>query len=127
MPVVSVSLTDKNLEVLESIQESLGLTGRSESIRACIRVAESDMREREDLRGSLEGVLIILHDSHHSLRLDDIRHEYKEQVTTQIHSHLRNEKCMEVFIVKGEASIIKRMLETVHGEDDFEYVRFVTF
>jgi CopG family nickel-responsive transcriptional regulator len=127
MPIVSVSLTDKNLEVLEKIQESLGLTGRSESIRACIRSAESTLRERENLNGSVEGILIILHDSHHSLKLDNIRHQFKEQVATQIHSHLKNSKCLEVFIVNGQAKDIKQMLESVHGEDSFEYVNFVVF
>jgi len=127
MPVVSISLTEKNLEVLERIQESLGLTGRSESIRACIRSAESDLREMEDLKGSVEGILIILHDSHHSMRLDNIRHQYKEQVITQIHSHLSNSKCLEIFIVKGKAKDIKTMLQSVHGEDTFDYANFVVF
>ncbi len=127
MPVVSVSLTDKNLEVLERIQESLGLTGRSESIRACIRSAESDLREVEDLKGSVEGILIILHDTHHSMRLDNIRHQYKEQVITQIHSHLSNSKCLEIFIVKGKAKDIRALIESVYGVDSFEYVNFVVF
>lgn len=127
MPVVSVSLTDKNLELLGQIQESLGLTGRSEVIRACLRSAESELKEREKLSGDIEGVLVIVHDSHHSSRLDEIRHVFQDQISTQIHSHLKNHKCLEVFIVKGKAENIKRMLDSLRGFDHFEYVRFVSF
>jgi len=127
MPVVSISLTDRNLELLERIQESLGLTGRSESIRACIRSAESELVEREGFRGEVDGILAIVHDSHHSLKFDEIRHMYMEQVVTQIHSHLRNNKCLEVFIIKGDAKVIKGMLDAFYGGDNFEHVRFVTF
>ncbi len=126
MPVVSVSLTNKNIELLEDIQDSLGLTGRSECIRSCIRSAASEMMEREELRGTVEGVLVIVHDTHHSMQLDEIRHMYRDQVVTQIHSHISNNRCLEVFIVNGKAEIIKDMLDSFRGEDNFEYVRFVT-
>ena len=37
MPIISVSLTDKNVEDLESLQKDLGFGGRSEAIRAAMR------------------------------------------------------------------------------------------
>jgi CopG family nickel-responsive transcriptional regulator len=127
MPVVSVSLTEKNIELLERIQDSFGLTGRSEAIRACLRSAEIEMRKKDELRGEVEGVLVIVHDSHRSNKLDEMRHEFQEQVSTQIHSHLENSKCLEVFIVKGKADDIRKMLDTFRGEDRFEYIQFVSF
>ncbi len=54
MPIVSVSLTEKNMEALEKIQELLGLAGRSEAIRVCLRSAETEAREREGLVGNVE-------------------------------------------------------------------------
>ncbi len=125
MPIVSVSLTDRNMEMLEKIQETLGLAGRSEAIRVCLRSAETEARERESLAGDIEGVLIIVHDSHTSPGLDDARHEFQELITTQIHSHLSDHKCLEVFIIRGRAEMVKEMLSVFQRDDKLEYVKFV--
>jgi len=125
MPIVSVSLTEKNMKVLEKIQEWLGLTGRSEAIRVCLRSAEAEAREREKLIGNVEGVLVIVHDSHNSPELDGARHKHQRLITTQIHSHLRNDKCLEVFIIRGRAAEVKEMLKLFQGDDGLDYVKFV--
>lgn len=125
MPVISVSVTEKNLEVIDRMQEAFGLSGRSEAVRACLRSAEDEARDREKLTGHIEGVLIVVHESHTSPELDDIRHGYQELITTQIHSHLKNEKCLEVFIINGEAGRIKDMISRFRGKDHLDYVKFV--
>ncbi|MFW3146470.1 MAG: CopG family ribbon-helix-helix protein [Thermoplasmatota archaeon] len=125
MPVISVSVTEKNLDVIDRMQEIYGLSGRSEAVRACLRTAEDEVRDREGLSGHIEGVLIVVHESHSSPDLDDIRHVYQELITTQIHSHLKNERCLEVFIVNGEAGRIKDMISRFRGKDELDYVKFV--
>ena len=60
MTIVSVSLNNDNLEVLDSIQAAYGLNGRSEAVRASINAALKDIRELESLDGDVEGVLIIV-------------------------------------------------------------------
>jgi CopG family nickel-responsive transcriptional regulator len=99
MPIISISVTEKNLEVMDRMKDVLGLKGRSEAVRACLRASEDEIRGREGLEGEVEGVLIIVHETHSSLNLDLIRHDHQELIQTQIHSHLKNEKCLEVFIV----------------------------
>ena len=124
MPIISVSLTDKNLEVLEKIQNSLGLAGRSEAIRVCLRSAETEARERDALAGTVEGVLIIVHDHTHPM-LDEGRHTFQQMITTQIHSHLNNNKCLEIFIIRGRAGEVKKMLSYFQSSDELEYVKFL--
>lgn len=125
MPVVSISLTDRNIEDIDRIQNAFGLKGRSEVVRACLRSAEGELRERDGLSGDVEGVLIIVHESHRSPNLDLIRHDYQDIISTQIHSHLRNEKCLEVFIINGDAEEVKEMMLKFRGKDELEYVKFV--
>jgi len=125
LPVVSVSLTEKNIESLERITESLGLAGRSEAVRACLRSAEAEIRERESLYGEVEGILIIVHGNHRSPEFDRARHYFQEIITTQIHSHLRNHKCLEILIVRGQAEKVKKMLVTFRADEDLEYVKFI--
>ncbi|MBN1390495.1 MAG: CopG family ribbon-helix-helix protein [Candidatus Thermoplasmatota archaeon] len=125
MPIVSVSLTEKNLDVLDRMQRALGLSGRSEAVRACLRTAEDEIRDREVLTGNVEGVLMIVHESHRDWDLDDIRHSFQGIITTQIHSHLRNEKCLEVFIVNGDSATLKEMIFRFRGKDELDYVKFI--
>jgi CopG family nickel-responsive transcriptional regulator len=125
MTIVSVSLTDKNLEVIDRMQDAFGLKGRSEAIRACLRSTEDEIREREGLTGEVEGVLVVVHETHNSRDLDHIRHDYREIIETQIHSHLKNDKCLEVFIINGIAEEIKQLITEFRSTDDIDYVKFV--
>jgi CopG family nickel-responsive transcriptional regulator len=125
MPVVSVSLTEKNLETLDQLQRALGLTGRSEAIRVCLRSAESEVRERQTMSGEVEGVLIIVHDSHLSPWLDRIQHTFQAIIKTQLHSHLRDHQCLEVFIIRGDASLIDQMITELQKEGKIAYMKFV--
>jgi CopG family nickel-responsive transcriptional regulator len=125
MPIVSVSLTDKNLDVIDRMQDAFGLKGRSEAIRACLRSTEDEIREREGLVGEVEGVLVVVHESHNSRELDNIRHIYREIIRTQIHSHLNNDKCLEVFIINGNADDVKNLITGFRSTDDIDYVKFV--
>ena len=125
MTVVSVSLTERNMEVLDRMQRSFGLTGRSEAVRACIRSAEDEVRDREGMKGHVEGVLIIVHESHRAPDLDDIRHTHQDIITTQIHSHLKNEKCLEVFIIDGDSEDVRTMISRFRGKEELDYVKFV--
>jgi CopG family nickel-responsive transcriptional regulator len=125
MPIVSVSLTDSNIEVLDRIQKTLGLTGRSEAVRVCLRSAESEARDREALKGEVEGVLVVVHTAHGSSALDELRHAYQDVVTTQIHSHLRDQKCLEVYIVSGEGKVVKELIAKFQKDDKIDYVKFV--
>ncbi len=125
LTIISVSLTEKNLDVIDRMQNAFGLRGRSEAIRACLRATEDEIREREGMEGHVEGVLIIVHESHRSQNLDHIRHDYQTLIQTQIHSHLKNEKCLEVFIVKGDSTDIHGMINEFKGKEELDYVKFV--
>ncbi|MGA1866658.1 MAG: CopG family ribbon-helix-helix protein, partial [Thermoplasmatota archaeon] len=71
------------------------------------------------------GVLVIVHESHRVSDMDEIRHNFMGIITTQIHSHLKNDKCLEVFIVKGDADEVIAMISRFRGKDELDYVKFV--
>jgi CopG family nickel-responsive transcriptional regulator len=125
MTVISVSLTDKNLENLDKLQKTLGLAGRSETVRVCVRAAEDELREREKLEGDVEGILIVIHQADNDHGLEEAIHEYKGVIATQVHSHLKNGKCLDVFLVGGKAEAIKEMLSFFQGAESLEYTKFV--
>jgi CopG family transcriptional regulator, nickel-responsive regulator len=125
MPIVSISLSEDNTKALDKLQKAHKLNGRSEAVRVCIRSAEAEVRDRESLKGEVEGVLIVVHDSHGAPGLEDLSHSYQDVVATQIHSHLRNHKCLEVFIVRGPAGPVQEMIGSFQKDDQIDYVKFV--
>jgi CopG family transcriptional regulator, nickel-responsive regulator len=125
MTVISVSLTKRNIEDLDKFQKLLGLAGRSEAIRVCLRSAETEIREREHLKGDLEGILIAVHRVEDGHGLDESRHRYQKNITTQVHSHLNNGKCLDVFLVRGDSAVITEMIADFQKDDTLEYIKFV--
>lgn len=125
MVILSISLKDDNIELLQKIQERMGLGSRSEAIRVCLRTTESQLKEQERLSGPLEGVLIIVHDSHMDSWMNVIQHRYERLIRTQLHSHLESGKCLEVMIMKGDAEDVSEMIREISRQENAEYVKFV--
>jgi len=125
MTVISISLPDDSIETLEKIREQLDLSGRSEAVRASIRIAESEMRETEKLDGDVEGVLIIVHSAHHDQWVGMLQHRYESIIRTQLHSHLQNRKCLEVMIISSGPSVFEKMMKEIYGVGKADYVKFV--
>lgn len=125
MSVISVSLTEKNIDDLDKFQKLLGLAGRSEAIRVCLRSAEAEIREREKMVGDLEGILIAVHKVEDGHGLDEVRHRYQKSITTQVHSHLKSGKCLDVFLIGGDSVMIGEMIADFQKDDTLEYIKFV--
>jgi CopG family nickel-responsive transcriptional regulator len=125
MTVISVSLTEKNIDDLDKLQGMLGLAGRSEAIRVCLRSAETEIREREGLKGEVEGIIIAVHKADAGHSLDNSRHKYQQNITTQVHSHLKNGKCLDVFLVAGDSAVIREIVAEFQKDETVEYIKFV--
>ena len=64
MPVISVSLSNENLEFLDKIQDIYKLKGRSDAVRTSIHSAISEMQDMENMSGNVEGILITVRHDH---------------------------------------------------------------
>ena len=125
MSIISISLSEENLRSLDHLQKANDLSGRSEAIRVALRCAEAEVRDRESLKGEVEGVLIVVHSSHNAPVLDALKHDFQQITPTQIHSHLKSNKCLEVFIIRGEAGPVQEMVASFQKDDMINYVKFV--
>jgi CopG family nickel-responsive transcriptional regulator len=125
MPVISISLSDESTESLEKIQKGLDLSGRSETVRAAIRIAESEMKDIEDADGDVEGVLIIVHSTHSDRWIGMLQHKYESMIKTQLHSHLQNRKCLEVMILSSGPGKFEEMMKEIYSTGKADYVKFV--
>jgi CopG family nickel-responsive transcriptional regulator len=125
MTVISISLPEENIASLEKIQEYLDLSGRSEAVRASIRIAETEIKEMEELSGDVEGVLIVVHSTHDDQWVSMLQHRYEDAIRTQLHSHLQDRKCLEVMILSSDSAVLGRMMREIYGTGKADYTKFV--
>ncbi|MBN2014796.1 MAG: CopG family ribbon-helix-helix protein [Candidatus Altiarchaeota archaeon] len=125
MPIVSFSLNEKLIEEIDELQRGLGFSGRSETIRAGIRLLIADSREKEELKGKINAVLMLMHPKEEDSVVSEIKHEFEDVMATQLHNHLRENKCLDVFILEGSASRIKEMADLFRASGRMDYVKLI--
>ena len=109
MTIISVSLSDKLLEEIDSLKEEVGFSGRSEVFRASTRLLIADNEEKKTLKGHIHSILILIHPQRSEDKVTEIKHHFEDIINTQIHSHLQENQCMELFILEGDAERIREL------------------
>ena len=125
MTIISTSLNDELLVEIDKLQKELGFSGRSEVIRAGARMLLADNKEKETLEGRLNSVLLLIHAQKVEDMVTDLKHEFEDVISTQIHNHLREDKCLEVFILEGDAARIKQLVRLFHASGKMDYVKLI--
>ncbi len=109
MTIISISLNDTILNEIDKIQHEHGYSGRSEVIRAGTRLLISEHKDTANLSGEINSILLVIHSHDSENTVSEIKHDFKDITKTQIHSHFEKEKCLEIFVLQGNAEKIKEM------------------
>lgn len=126
MPVVSVSIHDNLLREMDQIQKLLGFSGRSEVFRAGARMLIQDTKSKQSIEGLHGGVLIILHDASMESALSQTKHEFEDIIDTQVHNHSVEGKCLDIFILHGDAARLVDMEKRVSVSEEVDYIKLIT-
>ena len=125
MPIVSISLNDEILSEIDKLQKSMGYSGRSEIIRAGIRNLISEEKQRSNLSGLIHAILMIIHDEESEQIVTGIKHNHEELIGTHLHSKIEGNKCMELFLLHGEADKVDVMTRDFKTNRKMEHVKLV--
>jgi len=126
MTIISVSLNDTILKDIEQIQQDYGYSGRSEVLRAATRLLLSEHKTIENIKGEMNAILIVIHNHEYENTVSQIKHEFKDITKTQIHSHFEKDKCLEIFVLQGEAQSIKEMTRQFITNKKMDVVKLIT-
>ena len=126
MPIVSISLTEEILKEIDSLQKNLGFTGRSDAIRAGIRSFVSEEKQKENLSGNVNAILLVVHNDEYDNQVNGIKHSYEDLITTHLHSKIEGDKCMELFMLKGEANSVSDITKDFQINKKMDTVKLVT-
>ena len=126
MPIVSISLTEEILKEIDSLQKNLGFSGRSDAIRAGIRSFVAEEKQKEYLSGNVNAILLVVHNDEYDNQVNGIKHSYEDLITTHLHSKIEGDKCMELFMLKGEAGSVSSITKDFQINKRMDTVKLVT-
>ena len=126
MPIVSISLTEEILKEIDNLQKNLGFSGRSDAIRAGIRSFVSEEKQKENLSGNVNAILLVVHNDEYDNQVTGIKHSYEDLITTHLHSKIEGDKCMELFMLKGEADLVSDITKDFQINKKMDSVKLVT-
>ena len=125
MPIISISLNENIIQELDKLQKFLGFSGRSEIVRASVRNLLLEEKRIDELSGVLHSVLLVIHDEKSDQEISEIRHGFDKIITTHIHNKIDKDRCLEIFVLYGDAREIKNITKKFQGNRKMDQVRLV--
>ena len=125
MPIISISLNDEILSEIDKLQKSMGFSGRSEIIRAGLRMLISEEKQRSNLSGLIHAILMVVHDEASEQIVTGIKHNHEDLIGTHLHSKIYGNKCMELFLLRGEAEKVDVMTRDFQTNRKMDHVKLV--
>jgi CopG family nickel-responsive transcriptional regulator len=112
---IGVALDAPLLEKFDDLIHRSGYVNRSEAFRDLIRnelVEEAWKAPDTDVVGSVT----LVYDHHVRMlndKLLDLQHDFHESILSTLHVHLDHDNCLEILVVKGRASKIQEIANTL--------------
>lgn len=112
---IGVAIDSELLEKFDNLIAGRGYTNRSEAFRDLIR-DELVERDWEAPDGKVVGTVTIVYDHHVRLlneKLTALQHDYHHHILSTLHVHLDHDHCLEVLVVKGKASEVRKVADAI--------------
>jgi CopG family nickel-responsive transcriptional regulator len=122
-----VSIEEKLLAKFDTHISEKGYVNRSEAIRDFIRDVLLEQRIENPETESF-GTLTIIYNHHHgeiSDRLNNVQHDFFQNIVSTTHIHLDSHNCLEVLILKGKAGNIKSLADMILSIKNVKHGKFV--
>ncbi len=116
LPIVSISLSDEDLRVLNQLRTEGGFTNRSELLRRALRTLASEVQELDKLSGETSAVLTIVYGKKgKGIESNFLLHRQAQLIDALLHSHTVNGECIEVIVVNGPANDLRTLINKLKG------------
>lgn len=126
MPIVSISLNEEILSELDRLQKNMGFSGRSEVIRAGIRSFVAEEKQKNELQGIIHAILLVVHKDEFDHIVSGIKHSFEDLITTHLHSKIEGNKCMELFVIDGDAQRVSMITRDFQLNKNMDTVKLVS-
>ncbi len=126
LTVISITLPSELLKKFDEFIKTRGYYSRSEAFRDAIRslIAESEVAKMTT--GTVAATIMITCDYARrdvDLRVTEVRHEFDDVVVENVHRHIDDKYCLEIFIAEGENQRMLDLIGRVRGMRGIQQVR----
>ena len=126
MTVISITLPSDLLGKFDEFMEARGYYSRSEAFRDAVRslMAESELAKVET--GNVAATIMTTCDYARKdvdVKLTEIRHEFDDVVIENVHRHIDDKYCLEIFITQGNNDRILNLISRLRGIHGIQQVR----
>jgi CopG family nickel-responsive transcriptional regulator len=122
--IISASIDQESNNIVSELEKQ-GFSGRSEIIRNALKMLWDDHQNKSNLKGTIDAVLLVKHNEKNSEAITKIRHQFQNLIQTNLHVHLENHHCLELFILKGQAEQIKKLTKSLETSKKTTLVKLI--
>ncbi len=111
-----VSMDEELVKSFDKLLLRKGYSNRSEAIRDLIR--NSLVEEEWEKGDEIAGAILFVYNHHKRELADkilDIQHDYNKIIQSSLHIHLDHSNCLEVVVVRGEASAVRELYNKLYS------------
>ncbi len=126
LTVISITLPSDLLEKFEDFMKTRGYYSRSEAFRDAMRnlIAESELARTET--GLVAATIMITCEYERrdvDMKITEVRHEFDDVVVENVHRHIDDKYCLEIFIAQGKNQRILDLVGRVRGMRGIQQVK----
>jgi CopG family nickel-responsive transcriptional regulator len=126
LTVISITLPPELLTKFDDFMKTRGYYSRSEAFRDAVRnlISESEFAKMET--ETVAATIMITSDYARrdvDLRMTEVRHEFDDVVVENVHRHIEDKYCLEIFIAQGKNQRILDLIGRVRGMRGIQQVK----
>ncbi len=122
--VISVSVPEKLLELVENSIEEQGFANRSEIVRQALRTFIRESKSLRELEGQIAASITIIYErGARKEQISEIQHSFGSIISTYLHAHIDEDYCIEVIVVNGEAERIRKLVEAFRTNEQINQIK----
>ena len=116
-PIIAVSMTETDLEELETLQKEGEFANRSDLVRHAIQALMSEHRKVESIVGVVTAVVTALYyKKGQGHNISAVQHEYRDIISATVHSHTNDGSCIEVMILTAKADVVRGFIKKLRAQ-----------
>ncbi len=112
---IGVAIDSDLLDKFDRLINQRGYANRSEAFRDLIR-DELIEKAWESPDNPVVGTVTLVYDHHVRMlneKLTDLQHDFHQAILSTLHVHLDHDLCLEVLVVRGRASEVRRVADAL--------------
>jgi CopG family nickel-responsive transcriptional regulator len=122
----SVSLPPPLVEKLDEVWRSMRYENRSKAVHDAVRSFITEFEWMQKDSGRITGAVLVLYYLDKRGLLDEItkaQHQFKNAISSTLHVHLEENKCLEIIAVEGSAQEIRSLAQVLMAKRGVKQVK----